>query len=70
MTNKQKHLASALTMVPVFGTYTRVSGHKLPQEKEDAVADMLCDLMHYCSEMCVDFEEALATARLNYTAES
>ena len=41
-------------------------------DREDAVADLLCDLMHLCQrqpERYGSFEAALARGRANYQAE-
>lgn len=44
---------------------------------DDALKDLLCDLMHWCDrttftdgETPIDFESALATARMHYEAET
>lgn len=39
-------------------------------EKEDAVADLLADLMHYCDRHAFDFEAELAQGRQHYEAET
>jgi len=36
----------------------------------DAVADLLCDLMHWCDRNPTDFEKALSNARFHYEAET
>lgn len=40
-------------------------------EQEDSVADLLCDLMHYCDrDMRLNFEACMARARAHYAAET
>lgn len=39
-------------------------------DDEDALGDLLCDLMHLADrEALLDFEQALETARMHYEAE-
>jgi hypothetical protein len=37
---------------------------------EDAVADLLCDLMHFCDRESFDFGKELDRARMHYQAET
>ena len=39
-------------------------------DDEDALGDLLCDLMHWCDRNDMDFEAALWRARCHYEAES
>jgi len=39
-------------------------------EKEDALADLLADLMHYCDRNDLDFEHELGRAHMFYYAET
>lgn len=39
-------------------------------DKEDALSDLLCDLMHYCDRNAEGFEAALERARVHYDAET
>jgi hypothetical protein len=36
----------------------------------DAVADLLCDLMHFCDRESFDFSKELDRARMHYQAET
>jgi hypothetical protein len=38
-------------------------------EHEDALSDLLCDLMHWSDREDIDFQNALDTARMHYEAE-
>jgi hypothetical protein len=51
-----------------LGNFSEITGC----DKEDALSDLLCNLMHMCdreSGQGFDFEEALDRARRNYQAE-
>jgi hypothetical protein len=37
---------------------------------EDTVADLLCDLMHFCDRESFDFQKELDRARMHYEAET
>jgi hypothetical protein len=37
---------------------------------DEALGDLLCDLMHWCDRSSSDFEAALSTARMHYDAET
>jgi hypothetical protein len=37
---------------------------------EDAAADMICDLMHFCDREGFDFDKEYARARMHYEAET
>ena len=37
---------------------------------EDALGDLLCDLMHWSDRSNFDFEAALSRARMHYEAET
>ena len=39
-------------------------------DPEDAVADLLCDLMHYCDRYDLNFEDELKRALGNYEEET
>lgn len=39
-------------------------------DREDALADLLCDLMHWADREPVDFDAELARARFHYNAET
>ena len=40
-------------------------------EQQDAVADLICDLMHYCDrDMLLNFEHCLTRARMHYVEET
>lgn len=39
-------------------------------EPQDALPDLLCDLMHWCDRMGLDFNASLDRARSNYTDET
>ena len=39
-------------------------------EPENAVSDLLCDIMHYCDRNCEDFDEQLQRAKGHYEAEA
>jgi hypothetical protein len=39
-------------------------------DDEDALADLLCDLMHWCDRNASDFETCMSTARMHYEAET
>lgn len=39
-------------------------------DDEDALGDLLCDLMHWCDRNHADFEAALFRARGHYEAET
>jgi hypothetical protein len=52
----------------------QVSAYRDASDKPDAplpqvVCDMLTDLMHFCDEQCVSFEDALAIAEIHHDAE-
>ena len=47
-------------------TFIHVTG----TDEEDAVADLLADLIHYCDRKGTDFETALDRARGHYEAET
>jgi hypothetical protein len=38
-------------------------------EDDDALSDLLCDLMHWCDRNDCEFEAALSRARMHYDAE-
>lgn len=38
-------------------------------DDEDAVSDLLCNLMHYCDRNGLDFQAELSRAASNYEAE-
>jgi hypothetical protein len=46
--------------------FQRITG----TDDEDSVADLLCDLMHWCDRDDVDFDAALSSARMHYEAET
>jgi hypothetical protein len=37
---------------------------------DEALGDLLCDLMHWCDRNSSDFDAALSTARMHYAAET
>lgn len=37
---------------------------------DDALADLLCDLMHWCDRNDFDFDAAMSIARMHYDAET
>ena len=39
-------------------------------DDEDALSDLLCDLMHWCDRNDSDFDAALSTAQMHYEAET
>jgi len=39
-------------------------------DDQDALGDLLCDLMHWCDRNDADFENALRAARMHYEAET
>ncbi len=39
-------------------------------DEEDALGDLLCNLLHWCDRNHFDFEAALARARMHYDAET
>ena len=39
-------------------------------DDEDALPDLLADLMHWCDRNSSDFDAALSTARMHYDAET
>lgn len=39
-------------------------------DREDALKDLLANLMHLAAEQGTDFDEALAVARIHYEAET
>ena len=39
-------------------------------DDQDAVADLLCDIMHLCDRKCWDFDADLERARRHYAAET
>jgi hypothetical protein len=46
--------------------FQRVTG----TEDQDALGDLLCDLMHWCDRNGCEFEAALSRARMHYEAET
>ncbi|WP_027859702.1 hypothetical protein [Marinobacterium jannaschii] len=40
-----------------------------PEDREDSVGDLLCNLMHYAKEEGIDFESELANGRALYEDE-
>lgn len=46
--------------------FQRVTG----TDDEDALSDLLCDLMHWSDRNDLDFEAALARAAMHYEAET
>lgn len=49
-----------------LNVFQRVTG----TEDEDALADLLCDLMHWCDRSRFDFNNELRRARLHYQVET
>lgn len=39
------------------------------EDKQNAITDVLADLMHWCDEYGTDFNEAIESARMHYAAE-
>lgn len=39
-------------------------------DDEDALGDLLCDLMHWCDRNGCEFDAALSRARMHYYAET
>src|ERR1700676_3318566 len=46
--------------------FQRVTG----TDNDDAPADLICDLMHWCDRHEHDFDQALSLARMHYEAET
>jgi len=46
--------------------FRRITG----TDDEDALGDLLCDLMHWCDRNGCDFEDALRQAHVHYEAET
>jgi hypothetical protein len=46
--------------------FQRITG----TDDEDSLADLLCDLMHWCNQEDVDFGTALSRVQMNYEAET
>lgn len=62
----------ARTAYAALGTFAEDAGLDLdnPEDYNDAVADLLCNLRHLCHRSgCVVFETALERAEANFTAE-
>ena len=49
-----------------LSAFQRVTGPK----DEDALGDLLCDLMHRCDRDCCEFDASLSRARMHYKAET
>jgi len=44
--------------------------HATGTEEEDALRDLLCDLMHWCDRNNCDFNAALSRAQMHYETET
>ena len=62
------NLARAARIAPHVGTYRWQ--HDEHEHFDVVLADMLADLMHWADAYGEDFDAALTTARMNYSAET
>lgn len=59
----------ALRIIPVLEAHAAAQGASVPEDKAFAVQDLLNDLMHYCDDHGLDFEDCLNLADLTYQTE-
>lgn len=72
MTNRRRADAAERALSEfTFETYGRRYAYQLPKEdRESALADLLCDLMHFARREEFDFDDNLALAKDHYEVES
>ncbi len=62
ITNKDRS-GLAQQAVEAFATATGMEA----EPEEAVIGDLLCDLMHYCEQNGVEFDDCLGSARMHYS---
>jgi hypothetical protein len=62
----EKNDDRAVWAAAALNEFRRITG----TEDEDALGDLLCDLMHWSDRNGCDFDAALSRARMHYEAET
>lgn len=59
----------ALRIIPVLEAHALAQGASVPEDKAEAVQDLLTDLMHFCEVKGLDLDDCLNLADLTYQTE-
>jgi hypothetical protein len=53
-----------------LATFATATGQTLKHDEPEIVGDFLADLMHYCAQRGIDFEDRLRNGRMHFSEES